>query len=93
MGPADRRCTRGSGHERWFERFRPDLSPDATQIAYSSQNERPGVYIVPSFGGDPKLVLPDAYWPRFSPTGIAYCAWVQTKACVSCGLIKDCQLM
>ena len=47
----------------------PDLSPDATQIAYSSQNERSGVYIIPSFGGDPKLVLQDAYWPRFSPDG------------------------
>jgi Tol biopolymer transport system component/DNA-binding winged helix-turn-helix (wHTH) protein len=47
----------------------PDLSPDATQIAYSSQNERSGVYMVPTLGGEPKLVLPDAYWPRFSPDG------------------------
>jgi Tol biopolymer transport system component len=33
----------------------PDFSPDATQIAYASQNERPGVYIAQSFGGESAL--------------------------------------
>ncbi|HEY1217197.1 MAG TPA: hypothetical protein VGE93_26520, partial [Bryobacteraceae bacterium] len=47
----------------------PDFSPDGTHIAFWSERERPGVYVVPAFGGDARLVVLDAYCPRFSPDG------------------------
>jgi Tol biopolymer transport system component/DNA-binding winged helix-turn-helix (wHTH) protein len=56
--------TRGPGAES-----EPSFSPDGTSIAFRSENNGGGVYIVPTFGGEPKLLAKSAFWPRFSPDG------------------------
>jgi Tol biopolymer transport system component/DNA-binding winged helix-turn-helix (wHTH) protein len=45
----------------------PDLSPDGTQIAFVSARGEGGIYVVPSFGGEPKHIVAGAVAPRFSP--------------------------
>ena len=52
----------------------PDFSPDGSQIIYRSEQGGGGVYLVPAFGGQPRLIAPEGRRPRFSPDGgrIAY---------------------
>ena len=48
--------------------YAPDFSPDGTHIAFSSRAG--GVYLVPTFGGEPKLLAKTAGGrPHFSPDG------------------------
>ena len=47
-----------------------------------SNRDGPGIYVVPAFGGDERLLVRDGQFPRFSPDGnwIAYCTtgnWLQ----------------
>ena len=52
----------------------PSFSPDGGQIAFRSGRAGGGIYLVPSLGGDERLLVRDGYSPRFSPDGqsIAY---------------------
>ncbi len=51
------------------ERF-PSFSPDGGQIVFTSQREGGGVYIIPSLGGEERLLLRgELANPRFSPDG------------------------
>ena len=56
------------------------LSPDGSQLAISSAHAGHGsqIYVLPSTGGTPRLVTPNApsYWHGWSPDGntLAYCA-------------------
>ncbi|HEY2946580.1 MAG TPA: protein kinase, partial [Vicinamibacteria bacterium] len=52
----------------------PDFSPDGTQIAFRSDRDGGGVYLVSALGGEPALIAPQGFNPRFSPDGqwIAY---------------------
>jgi Tol biopolymer transport system component len=52
----------------------PAFSPDATRIAFHSEKDSGGIYVVPTLGGDPMLLAPAGRNPRFSPDGkwIAY---------------------
>ena len=52
----------------------PSFSPDGTMIAFRSEKDGGGIYIVPSLGGTPVLLVPLGRNPRFSPDGrwIAY---------------------
>ena len=56
------------------------FSPDGKWIALSSNARGKGsfIYIIPSAGGEPRLVTPDSpsYWHGWSPDGktLAYCA-------------------
>ena len=54
----------------------PDISPDGNELVFRSERDGGGIYSVSTLGGDPKLILKDAYYPRFSPDGtrIAYAA-------------------
>jgi Tol biopolymer transport system component len=69
--PAERRTgcptTPADDHE-------PDISPDSSEIIFRSERDGGGIYSVSSLGGDPRLLIKDAYVPRFSPDGsrIAY---------------------
>jgi eukaryotic-like serine/threonine-protein kinase len=52
----------------------PDFSPDSTQIAFRSERNGGGVYLIPVAGGLERLVMPLGRSPKFSPNGnwIAY---------------------
>jgi Tol biopolymer transport system component len=52
----------------------PAFSPDGARIAFRSEREGGGIYVVSSFGGEPRLVAKHGRRPRFSPDGnrIAY---------------------
>ena len=52
----------------------PAFSPDDAMIAFRSEKDRGGVYIVPALGGTPVLLAARGRTPRFSPDGrwIAY---------------------
>src|SRR3954466_12853137 len=64
-----RRVTAGE-----FNESDPDFSPDDGQIAYRSDRDGGGIYVVPADGGAPRLVAKDGSRPKFSPDGkwIAY---------------------
>ena len=52
----------------------PAFSPDGTKIAFRSEKDGGGIYVVPTLGGDANLLVPEGRNPRFSPDGhwIAY---------------------
>jgi eukaryotic-like serine/threonine-protein kinase len=52
----------------------PDFSPDGTQLAFHSARNQGGIYLVPTLGGEERLLAEGGSMPRFSPDGqwIAY---------------------
>ena len=52
----------------------PSLSADGSRIAFHSSRPGGGIYVIPTFGGDERLVAARGFSPRFSPDGqwIAY---------------------
>ena len=52
----------------------PAFSPDDAMIAFRSEKDRGGIYIVPALGGTPILLAARGRHPRFSPDGrwVAY---------------------
>jgi serine/threonine protein kinase len=56
------------------DEMEPDFSPDGSRIVFRSNRRGGGVYVVPVLGGEPALVAPKGFRPRFSPDGnwIAY---------------------
>jgi len=49
--------------------YDPSFSPDATQIAFRSERSGGGIYMVPTLGGEARLLVPEGRRPRFSPDG------------------------
>ncbi len=47
----------------------PAFSPDGGRIAFRSEKDGGGIWVVPAFGGQPRLVAPEGRRPRFSPDG------------------------
>lgn len=52
-----------------FDEISPAFSPDGKSIAYQSTQRPEGVYVVPSRGGPPNLMVPNCRRPRYSPDG------------------------
>jgi DNA-binding winged helix-turn-helix (wHTH) protein/Tol biopolymer transport system component len=53
----------------------PAFSPDGRRIAFRSDRSTPGIYVMPTLGGAPRLVVPDGRRPRFSPDGSQIAYW------------------
>jgi serine/threonine protein kinase len=62
------------------DEFEPSLSADGSRIAFQSSRPGGGIYIVPTLGGEERLLAARGFSPRFSPDGkwIAYGVAEQT---------------
>lgn len=56
--------------------YDPSLSPDGTKIAFRSERNGGGVYLVPALGGEARLIAAKGRGPRFSPDGNSIAYWV-----------------
>jgi serine/threonine protein kinase len=54
----------------------PDFSPDGSRIVFQSNRDGGGIYEIPAFGGEVRLLAPDGLNPRFSPDGSQVAYWV-----------------
>ncbi len=54
----------------------PDFSPDGSKLVFRSNRNGGGIYEIPAFGGDARLLARDGLNPRFSPDGSQVAYWV-----------------
>jgi serine/threonine protein kinase len=59
-----------------FDESNPAFSPDGTQIAFRSEMDGGGIYVIPAFGGEPRLLAARGQDPRFSPDGKYFSYWI-----------------
>ena len=53
----------------------PAFSPDGTKVAFRSEREDGGLYLVSALGGEPRLIARQGHRPRFSPDGNWLAYW------------------
>ena len=54
----------------------PYFSPDGTTIVFQSNRDGGGIYEIPAFGGDVRLLAKGGLNPKFSPDGTEVAYWV-----------------
>jgi Tol biopolymer transport system component/tRNA A-37 threonylcarbamoyl transferase component Bud32 len=55
--------------------YQPSISPDGAKVAFRSDRDGGGIYEVSTFGGPARLLVPHAYYPRYSPDGSRLLYW------------------
>jgi Tol biopolymer transport system component len=55
--------------------YDPDVSPDGSKIAFRSERDRGGIYVVSSLGGEAQLIAARGHNPHFSPDGKLLLYW------------------
>lgn len=54
----------------------PDFSPDGSKIVFHSIRDGGGIYEIPAFGGQPRLIAKEGQNPKFSPDGSQIAYWI-----------------
>jgi serine/threonine protein kinase len=57
------------------DKSEPSLSPDGDWVAFRSESKGGGIYVMSTYGGDPRLVAEGGRTPRFSPNGMRIVYW------------------
>jgi len=58
----------------------PDFSPDTSKIVFRSNRDGGGIYEIPSFGGEARLVVREGWNPKFSPDGSQVAYWTGDRS-------------